>query len=236
MVREPANFNARALVCLYCDTFETPAVDWDSGWRAMRKHLYAEHRAEVTEANAPWQTWPEYYSAPGKEVVTAHVERHFKHLDVSWSGQDTGMNMLLTDRRDRRVVALQVETSNDVRFGSPEYEKHLRACGYWNIDRPKLRYSHADYWVLVLQGFAARSEDYVVIVPPAELWRRLQNRFPEYSKVKVFLWVTEDERCWDTLLLSKDDEHRIFRGEYDEPEREYTEWLNNWKPIAGLDR
>ncbi len=222
------------MVCLYCDTFQTraPSENYLVGLVNIRRHLHAKHRAEVAKANAPWQTWAEYNSAP----VAAHIERCFKHVDVSSPGRGTGVDLLLTDRRHRRAVGLQVKLSNYVQFGRPEYEKRLRACGYWNIDRNKLHDSPADYWVLLLQGLAARSEDYVVVVPPAELWRRLQNRWPGGHRVHVFLWVTKDERCWDTLELSKDNVDRIFSSEYDEPEREYTEWLNNWKPIARLNR
>jgi hypothetical protein len=140
-------------------------------------------------------------------------------------GRDTGVDLLVTDRRRRRTVALQVKYSKDFlvtsrpgRFG-PAYQKQLRACGWWTVDRDKLHHSPADYWVLVVQGFAARSEDYV-IVPPLELWRRLRHRTPSKRKVHVFLWVTEGNQCWDTRALSRDDEHRILSSDYRDSRRD----------------
>jgi hypothetical protein len=86
-----------------------------------------------------------------------------------------------------------------------------------------------------LQGFAARSEDYV-IVPQGVLWRRLRNRTPTKRKVHVFLWVTEEEQCWDTRALTRADEYRILSGDFHNAQPDYIDWLNNWKPIARLNR
>lgn len=177
----------------------------------------------------------------GEYLVVAHIERYFKRVDAWLPTRDTGVDLLVSDRQGRRTVGLQVKYSKDFlvtsrpgRFG-PEYQKKLRACGWWTVDRNKLRDSRADYWILVLQGFAARSEDHVII-PQTVLWRRLRNRTPTKRKVHVFMWVTEDRQCWETRSLTRSDEHRILYGEYRSTEREYTEWLNNWKPIARLNR
>ncbi len=177
----------------------------------------------------------------GEYLATAHIEREFRKAQVWMPSRDTGVDLLVSDRRRRHTVALQVKYSKDFlvtsrpgRFG-PEYQKHLRACGWWTVDRTKLRDSTADYWIFVLQGFAARSEDYV-IVPQGVLWRRLRGRTPTKQKVHVFLWVTEEEQCWDTRALSRDDELRIVSGDFHNAQSDYTEWLNNWKPIAQLNR
>jgi hypothetical protein len=88
--------------------------------------------------------------------------------------RDTGVDLLVSDRHNRRAVSLQVKFSKDwlVTHMGPEFQQGLRACGWWKLNRDKLRLSGADFWVFVLLGFAARSVDFVV-VPPRELLRRL---------------------------------------------------------------
>ena len=96
----------------------------------------------------------------GEYLATAHIERHFKWADVWLPSRDTGVDLLVSGRRNGRTVGLQVKYSKDFlvtsrpgRFG-PEHQKKLRASGWWTVDRDKLRDSRADYWIFVLQGFA----------------------------------------------------------------------------------
>src|SRR5450759_2184759 len=84
----------------------------------------------------------------------------------------------------------------------PEFQRDLRACGWWTLNREKLRNSKADYWVFALQGFANRTFDYVIL-PPGDLLRRLQAIHGRQKTIQVYLWVTEGKRCWETRGLTK---------------------------------
>ena len=176
----------------------------------------------------------------GEQLVANYIERHYKRATVWIPSRDTGVDLLVADPRRQHTVGLQVKFSRDWlvtethKFG-PEFQKQLRACGWWTINRHKLRHSQADYWVLVLLGFAARSVDFV-IVPPRELWRRLRHRTPTKSKVHVYFWTTEAGRCWETRDVTRAEEHRIASGDYENRNRDFKPWLNNWTPVARLNR
>jgi hypothetical protein len=117
----------------------------------------------------------------------------------------------------------------------PEFQRSLRACGWWTIDRDKLKRSAADYWVFVLQGFANRSVDFVV-VPPRDLLQRLQRIHGRHRRYQSYLWVAEKKRCWESRDLKRRDQLLIVLGEYADRSRDFTHWLNAWSPVARLNR
>jgi hypothetical protein len=173
----------------------------------------------------------------GEYLVASEIERRFRRTNVWVPSRDTGVDLLVTDRRSRRALSLQVKFSKDflATHMEPVFQKRLRACGWWTIDRSKLAKSPADYWVFVLQGFANRTVDFV-IVPPRELGRRLTSIHGRDKKVHTYFWVTEGRRCWETRGTRKTDQLLLAHGEYVNRERDFTPWLNNWAPVLRLDR
>jgi hypothetical protein len=173
----------------------------------------------------------------GEYLVGAEIEKHFKHANVWIPLRDAGIDLLVSDRRNRRSLSLQVKFSKDflVTHMGSVFQKELRACGWWAINAEKLRASPADYWLFVLVGFASRSVDFV-IVPRRELWRRLRAIHGRAKLIQVYIWVTAKKRCWETRGLPRRDQLRVADGTYRHPHRDLSRWLNNWAPIANLNR
>ncbi|MCY2952374.1 MAG: hypothetical protein NTU53_10400 [Planctomycetota bacterium] len=173
----------------------------------------------------------------GEYLVGAFLEQHFKRANVWIPLRDTGVDLLVSDRRNRRTISLQVKFSKDflVTHMPRVFQKRLRACGWWTINREKLAQSPADYWVFVLQGFANLSTDFVVI-RPRKLLDRLDAIHRAPTIIQTYIWVTGAKKCWETRGLARADQLQIAQGEYKNPSRDLTRWLNNWKPIARLNR
>src|SRR5690242_17098263 len=112
----------------------------------------------------------------GEDLVGSYVEHRFKRVHVWIPTRDTGVDLLVSDRHNRHTVSIQVKFGKDwlVTHMRPLFRKDLRACGWWTINREKLRASPADFWVFMLYGFAGRTID-SVIVPTRVLWQRLQS-------------------------------------------------------------
>ena len=172
----------------------------------------------------------------GEYLVGSHIEERFKRVNVWIPSRDTGVDLLVSDHKSRRTVSLQVKFSKDflVTHMKPKFQKSLRACGWWTINRDKLQAYPADFWVFVLLGFDRRSKDYV-IVPPKELLRRLESIHGSQKTIQTYLWVTLGENCWETRGLKSEDQLRVAQGRYREPTRNFTKWLNNWTPVERLN-
>jgi hypothetical protein len=172
----------------------------------------------------------------GELLAGEHVERRFRNVNVWVPSRDTGVDLLITDRANRRTVSLQVKFSRDflVTDMPTQFQKTLRACGWWTLNRKKLVASCADYWVFTLIGFARRSTDYI-LVPRKELLRRLDSIHRRANRLDVYLWVTEKNRCWATRGLTRQDHERIVDGNFRNATRDFTRFLNNWGPVVRLN-
>jgi hypothetical protein len=120
-------------------------------------------------------------------------------------------------------------------LGVAVFQKPLRACGWWKLDRRKIAVSPADYWVFALVGFEHRSADFVIITP-SELLRRLDAIHHGNPKVfQSYLWVTKQRECWEARGLTHPDQLLIVQGQLKNDERNPSAYLNNWGPIEELD-
>jgi len=177
----------------------------------------------------------------GEYLAGSHIEKKFRRVNLWVPAKDTGIDLLVSNRTNRHTVSLQVKYSKDflvahMQKQAPEFQRKLRACGWWTLNSEKVRRSHADYWVFVLQGFANASVDYVVI-PPKELSRRLHGIHRGRKKLwQVYLWVTKSERCWETRDLSKPERLLIADDKFFNANRDFSKYLNAWRPVARLNQ
>ena len=171
----------------------------------------------------------------GEALTGEHISRTFRGVNIWVPAKDTGIDFLVTDSRNRRSVSLQVKFSRDflVTHLRPKFQTPLRACGWWTFHRDKLVNSQADYWVMLLMGFAHRSNDYIII-PPKELARRLRLIHGNETRLQTYLGITQKDQCWETRGLRRDDQQRVADGSYHQAARDFRRFLNNWQPIARL--
>lgn len=175
----------------------------------------------------------------GEYLVGSHIERTFKEVNVWVPSRDKGIDLLVTDRKNRRARSLQVKFGKDwlVTHMKPEFREPLRACGWWTINYGKLRTSLADFWVFVLPGFKGHTTDFI-IVPPTELRKRLlsihDSPMKDKEMIQSYLWVTEDKRCWETRGLTLEKQRQIAAGNYRNAIRDLTKYLNIWSPLDRL--
>ena len=90
----------------------------------------------------------------GEYLVGSHIEQHLRDpggdkVNVWVPSKDTGIDLLVTDKTNKKTTSLQVKFSQDLLLthGRPEYHEKLLSCGWWMLNRDKIRESPADYWV-----------------------------------------------------------------------------------------
>ena len=173
----------------------------------------------------------------GEFVVGDYIERTFRRVNLWVPAKDTGIDLLVSDGKNKKVVSLQVKFSRDflATHMAAVFQKPLRACGWWSLNRQKIVTSPADYWIFVLVGFARRSTDFVII-KPAELLKRLDAIHGKPKTVQSYLWVTEKRRCWETRGLRLPDRLSIAQGLFKDDDRDFTAYLNNWEAVKELNR
>lgn len=98
----------------------------------------------------------------GEFLVGEYIEHNFRNTNLWLPSKDSGVDLLVTNKKNQASVSLQVKYSRDflVTNLSAEFQKSIRAFGWWTFDPEKLRTSPADYWVLLIVGFSHRTNDY----------------------------------------------------------------------------
>jgi hypothetical protein len=176
----------------------------------------------------------------GEVLVGQHLEHKYKRKVNIWvPAKDTGIDLLVTDEKNKKMISLQVKFSKDhfASLTNAEIRKKTRAYGWLTLTRKNIVKSTADYWVFVLLGFTSNSQDFVII-PPKELLKRLDAIYPgKNSRIDMYLYVsvTEKKKCWATRGLNKTEMSLIAQGQYKNDKLDFGDYLNNWSSIEKLN-
>jgi hypothetical protein len=108
-----------------------------------------------------------------------------------------------------------------------------RASGWYKLTKTQISDSTAQYWVFVLLGFANRTTDFVII-DPQTLLKRLRAIHGENPIYHCYFLVTNARRCFETRGLNRADRNGIAENKFDNAERNFSEFLNVWKPMEQL--
>jgi hypothetical protein len=169
----------------------------------------------------------------GEYLVGDYIERTFAGWNVWLPSKDTGIDLLVTDTRNRKTVSLQVKFSKDFNptYGTPLLQSRLLAAGWWTHDTRKIRKSKADFWIFVLPSFVERETSFIIL-PPSELLRRfIAIHGASKQRVHSYLRVTKTKRCWEVRGLPNADQELIAFDRFTDANRDFTVFLNAWKQI-----
>jgi len=169
----------------------------------------------------------------GEYRVGEHIERTYPQWNVWVPSKDTGIDLLVTDAKNRKTVSLQVKFSKDFNAtdGTQLEKEHVLAGGWWKHNPRKILKSNADLWVFVLPSLVEKETSFIIL-PPTELLRRLKAIHGSGNKlIHSYLRVTRKKRCWETRGLSKADRELVALDRYFNTHRDFTLFLNAWIQI-----
>ena len=169
----------------------------------------------------------------GEYLVGAYIERTFPRWNVWLPSKDTGVDLLVTDTRNRKAVPLQVKFSKDFNptHGSLLLQSRLLAAGWWSHDARKIQRSNADFWLFVLPSFVEKETSFIIL-PPVELLHRFKAiHGAGKNRIDSYLRVTKTKRCWEARGLTNADQDLIALDRFTDESRDFTVFLNAWKQV-----
>ncbi|MFC1451996.1 hypothetical protein ACFLSJ_01475 [Verrucomicrobiota bacterium] len=169
----------------------------------------------------------------GEYLAGAYIERTYSRWNVWVPSKDTGIDLLVTDAKNRKAVSIQVKFSKDFipTHGSLLLQSRMLAGGWWTLDPTKIQKSNADFWVFVLPSFIEKDTSFIIL-PPAELLRRFKAIHGAIKKrIDSYLRVTKTKRCWEARGLPNADQELIALDRFTDKNRDFTAFLNGWKQI-----
>jgi hypothetical protein len=177
----------------------------------------------------------------GEFLAATEIERfRTLALDVWIPSKDRGIDLLVTNPKNRTTVSLQIKFSKD--FTSlqkrPELKLNFKATGWWKHKRDKIKESPADLWVFVLPSFEDKDSSFIVIRPD-ELLHRLDsitNHATHSATIHSYLGVTRTNKskCWETRGTTKAELTAMIDGTHASDERDFSPFLNNWNLMTDM--
>ena len=171
----------------------------------------------------------------GEYLVAAEIERILKEVTVWLPSKDTGIDLLLTDKSNKKTTTLQVKFSKD--FNTTHTKENLRqnikGTGWWTLVKEKIETSKADYWVFIIYSLERKTHDYIIIKPKKllDIFKKLKR---EGKPLHCYLTVTTENKAFETRGLNKIEMKEIYERKYTNIERDVTIYLNNWNPIMEM--
>ncbi len=170
----------------------------------------------------------------GEYLVGTFIEKHFKDCELWIPAKDTGVDFLITNKKDRsKQVSIQVKFSKDFlpEMNTIHYSK-LSACGWWTLNTEKIKNSTADLWVITPYNFLNNNIEFIII-EPKELYKRLVEIHGKEKKlINTYLWVFKNNKCIETRGLKKKEiEEMIDNLQIENQNRDFSLYLNAWDQI-----
>ena len=173
----------------------------------------------------------------GEYVVGDFIEKKYSNLCVWIPSKDTGIDLLVTGTRGHQPVSLQVKLSKDYKplKAANAFEESIVAAGWLTLEHDKLEKSQADLWVIVLVSHERRMKPQFVVIPPAELLRRLSSTHGKSKKYQVYPWITKSKLCLDVRGLSREQLNEVHAGKMELRDRDLSNYLEKWTSLENMN-
>ncbi|MBT3276085.1 MAG: hypothetical protein HN368_23255 [Spirochaetales bacterium] len=170
----------------------------------------------------------------GEYLVGSFIEKTFKNLNVWIPSKDTGIDLLVTNTSNKRTASYQVKFSKDFTPDlSDAIQSGLSVCGWWTLSTKKIAESTADYWVFINRSLNRKKQHFVVI-KPSTLLKRLTDLYGTAKTLQHYFWIDNQNNCWATRGLKKQELLLIAKGAYSNPARDFTKHLDNWSVLERM--
>lgn len=171
----------------------------------------------------------------GEYLTGCEIERQFGSKVNLWVPvKDEGIDILVTDRDNKRMVSLQVKYSRDfARIARDNHKrKQLRSVGWWTFKRSKIQKSKADFWVLLTYDGFGKESDFIII-PPRVLLSIYDKTNRKKEIIQSYVCITLDRKiAFEGRDLSNDQLNDIIDGRKNPNIRDLKKYLSNWSLIV----
>lgn len=169
-----------------------------------------------------------YQTHFAEDIVKDEILKKFKNKFNVWiPSKDTGIDILLTDKTNKKVVTLQVKWSKNY---YEDYKDKESYGGWFQIKKNKLESSIADYWVLVIPSNSEKKFQFI-IVKPSELIENYVKHGLYEDKINSYIDIRGGKVYEGRGICNSDRKSHCYEFP---TERELLNCLNRWDKISDL--
>lgn len=172
----------------------------------------------------------------GEFLVGEFIEKSFPTLNVWIPSKDTGIDLLVTNKKNTSTVSLQVKLSRDYKVpeATNDFDRNLVACGWLTLPHDKIAKSSADYWVVVLVSHERKMQPQFIVIPPSELLKRLVAIHGQSRNYQIYPWITKSKIALDGRGLLKAEKNALAIDSLELGYRDLSKFLGNWSALQSI--
>jgi hypothetical protein len=172
----------------------------------------------------------------GEFVFAEAIEKRYPNLRIWMPTKDTGVDFLLTDEISKSAASVQVKMSRDYRpaFAKDEFDKKLKAAGWFVFSHSALECSSADVWSLILISHERKQKPIFLNIPPRILLERLIETHGVRKSYHLYPWVLDDGHCIEGRGMKRSDKRKYLSGSCFANSRDMSEFFENWSFAEAL--
>ena len=174
----------------------------------------------------------------GEFVFGEHVEKNFRELRLWVPTKDTGIDFLVSDSAGKKTVSVQVKMSRDYRppLATTEFERGLKAAGWFVFSYSALESSSANIWSIILISHERKSQPVFLNVVPKQLLHCLVETHGEQKNYHLYPWLFTDGRCIEGRGMKKADKKAFMARQYEAKSRDLSAFHENWEFLNSLQK
>lgn len=172
----------------------------------------------------------------GEFLVGEFIEHTFPTLNVWIPSKDTGIDLLVTNKENSSAISFQVKLSRDYKpsEATNDFDRSLVAAGWLTLAHKKIAKSTADYWVFVLVSPERKMKPQFIVIPPAELLKRLVAIHGQSKSYHFYPWVTKSKIALEGRGLLMGDKKALATGSLKLGPRDLSRFLGNWSALQRI--
>ena len=173
----------------------------------------------------------------GEFLVGEHIEKKFPELNVWIPTKDTGIDLLVTNKKDSsKSLGIQVKMSRDYKpaHATDDFSRQLLVGGWLTLAHDKIKNSTADYWVFILVSHERKMEPKYIIIPPSILLERLVNIHGQLKSYHFYPSVLNTGVALQSRGLLKKEKMEVAAQSYHLGDRDFSDYLENWTPLKNI--
>ena len=171
----------------------------------------------------------------GEFVFGEEIERRYKNCDLWIPAKDKGIDFLITGNPQKAPLSVQVKMSRDFskNIALSNFDKSVYASGWFQFSKKKLEESPAKIWSLVMLSRDRRIEPVFINIQPQEMLRRLQKIHGSvattFAVYPCLMKINGKLQCVEVRGLKAHERNQLAIGAIDYPDRDWTDFHNNWE-------
>jgi hypothetical protein len=168
-------------------------------------------------------------------LVASRIQKKHKEYVVWLPSTDKRVDLIVTNPPNMKMASIKIWRSKNFNHLNTPFASDFKYFGWWTLPVEKTTPT-IDLCVLICRG-STEKETSLVVAEHGDFIERLvglRQGHANKGMVSTYLWITNNNQCWETRELNQEEKVSIGKGEFRNPKRDFTSYLDSWDRLERI--